>query len=356
MFGCAAVVVALGLLNGALGRSAASAPARATTKPERAPSREAPGDRHAAAATRAGNVAAPARSPETARGKTWMTLAWGGGPGQLGRELPREGSPIGPMSVAVDAKGRALVVDPVNGRVVRFGRDGKPELTIPVAPTAQDVAVAANGSILVLDRHGERSVAIFDEHGAPSGKLDLVGEGIATPGVVTGVFVDGDDVYAETKHDGLVRLGTIDGAPVDARARVPGRPSRDGKSFLRAGLANRQTGSAWIGSIDRANGEERYLREVRFAGTLRTIELLDSDRSGTVYLGVTVTDGAGKTTLDLACVDATTGARIGGATLPVNELPDETFRDLTVLDEGGVLYAERTTAGVTYERFGCEGP
>jgi hypothetical protein len=45
---------------------------------------------------------------------------------------------------------------------------------------------------------------------------------------------------------------------------------------------------------------------------------------------------------------------VGSAVLPANTLPDETFRDLTVLDGGGVVYAVRTEAGVSYERYDCE--
>ena len=39
--------------------------------------------------------------------------------------------------------------------------------------------------------------------------------------------------------------------------------------------------------------------------------------------------------------------------LPVNTMPEETFRDLTVLDDGGVLYAIRSNDGVSYRRFDC---
>ena len=41
--------------------------------------------------------------------------------------------------------------------------------------------------------------ALYDESGALIGNLPLEGEGVATPGDVTGVFVDGDDVYADRK-------------------------------------------------------------------------------------------------------------------------------------------------------------
>ena len=38
---------------------------------------------------------------------------------QVGRDRPKEGNPEGPMSFAVDGRGRMHVLDQVNGRVVR---------------------------------------------------------------------------------------------------------------------------------------------------------------------------------------------------------------------------------------------
>lgn len=35
-------------------------------------------------------------------------------------------------------------------------------------------------------------------------------------------------------------------------------------------------------------------------------------------------------------------------------MPEESFRDLVVLDEGGVVFTHRTEEGVTYEQLVCE--
>jgi len=56
----------------------------------------------------------------------------------------------------------------------------------------------------------------------------------------------------------------------------------------------------------------------------------------------------------LHCLDPMTGEPNGGAVLPANTLPEESFRDLVVLDEGGVIQALRTETGVSYTRWDCE--
>src|SRR4051794_21224892 len=66
----------------------------------------------AAILPRAASTGAP---PAVVRAK------WGSGPGELGRDRPKEGNPEAPMSVTVDGEGRAVVLDQVNGRIVRFG-------------------------------------------------------------------------------------------------------------------------------------------------------------------------------------------------------------------------------------------
>jgi hypothetical protein len=35
-------------------------------------------------------------------------------------------------------------------------------------------------------------------------------------------------------------------------------------------------------------------------------------------------------------------------------MPEETFRDMIVLDGGGVLYSMRTEQGVTLQRYDCD--
>lgn len=258
------------------------------------------------------------------------------------------------MSLAHDAKGRVYVLDQVNGRVVRHGLDGKAEATSDLRlRSAQDIAVAADGSMAVLDRLGDKAIAFYDEGGALRGQLPLAGEGVEETGLLTGVFIDGKDVYVEREHGTLVNIGDTAGNPAEPRKEIPGRPTRDGTGFLNAGITDAATGRAWVSVIDRATGDHRFTRELRMKAELRSIRLLDSDKSGTIYLATEMHIDPAEEWILLQCLDSIKGVPIGTAVLPVSTMPEETFRDLTVLDDGGVVLAHQTEQGVTYQTYEC---
>jgi hypothetical protein len=289
--------------------------------------------------------------------ETFFKAGWGSSrTDEFGRSRPEEGNPEAPMSVALDGKGRMFVLDQVNGRVVRVGADGKPEGILPLKQqeAAQDIAVADDGSAAVLDRFSSKSVVLYDEKGNVRGEIPLEGESIEEPGSVTGVFTDGKDVYVEKEHGSLVRIGTTDGQPIGDRGEIPGRPSRDGLSFLHAGIIDAPAGRMYLSSIERATMKHRFTRELKQGGEIRGILLLDSDKAGTIYLATHVArEGEGEGVV-LTCLEPLKGYPVGSAALPVNTMPEETFRDFAVLDEGGVVYALRTEAGVTYLKYDCQ--
>lgn len=261
---------------------------------------------------------------------------------------------MGPMSVAVDSKGRVYILDEINGRVVRRGADGRTETTFNLDQrTPEDIVVAADGSLAVLDRHGDQDVALYDASGAEQGKLPLVGSGISDPGDVTSILVDGNDVYAELEHNQLVKLGDTRGNPADPRTKLTGRPSRDGTALLSAVILDAALGRARVTSTERATGAVRFNRVLALSPVIHQILLLDSDRTGTVYFAAEVQHPGAPATVMLSCLDGATGAVTGGAVLPANTLPEESFRDFAVLDDGGVIYALRSPQGVTYQRYNC---
>lgn len=312
------------------------------------------------------SVARPRAKPPTSTGdrssgngsesdNVHVSAPWGGGQGNLGRERPSEASPSGPMSFAVDGSGRVSVLDQVNGRMVRFDEDGNVEATFPVdRPTAQDMALGADGSAAVLDRFGGKDVALYDADGNNIGNLPLAGEGIDKPGVVTGVFVDGNDVYVEKEHGPLVLLGDTSGATAQIRHEVPGRPTRDGRGYVTAGITDAPTGRAYVAYNERPSKEHRFTRELRLGSRIWSIVLLDTDLSGTIYFAAEIDDEGSENVVLLTCLDPETGAPTGSALLPANTLPEETFRDLVVRDGGGVVQALRTEEGVTYTEYACE--
>jgi hypothetical protein len=313
-------------------------------------------------------IARPPRGKRTAplsgddvgakEGESWMRLSvpWGGGSGALGRDDPGEGSPSAPMSFYVDHEGHMYVLDQVNGRIVRFGADGKVDANMQIDRlTAQDMAPTNDGGVAVLDRFGGHDVGLYDANGNLTGSLPLVGEGIDDEGDVTGVFVDGDDVYAEVEHATLVKVGDTSGNVAASRDELPGRPSRDGESFLKAGIIDPDAGRVYVVSNVRPSGEMRFTRELRFGAPTYQLLLLDTDLSGTIYLAAEVQEEGGEGSIvSLQCLDKNNGEPIGSAVLPANVSPEETVRDLAVLDEGGVVYAQRTADGITYEKYNCE--
>jgi len=329
------------------GRPAVSSSAPRSVAALRAPNRAAAPARTVSAAT----APAPAAQPQG----PVLTASWGGGRDQLGRDRPAEGSPVGPMSFAADARGRLLVLDNVNDRVVRRGPDGKTEAVVPIqAGYPEDVAWADDGSMAVLDRFRDKSVSLYDADGKPLGTLALEGAGIPDAGSVTALVVDGKDVYAERAHGPLVKLGSTSGEPAAERSEIPGRPSRDGRSFLSAGIVEAPNGRAYVSSTDRATRAHRYTRELRLELPIRHLSLLDSDRAGTVYFAAELERSDTESEIRIVCLEPEHGEPTGTATVPANVLPEESLRDLVALPGGGVLYALRTEQGVSYSKVECE--
>lgn len=289
-----------------------------------------------------------------------VRAAWGSGPNELGRTRPSEGNPEAPMSFATDALGRSFVLDQVNGRIARYDKDGKPLdsfLTTQQAP--QDLALGPEGNALVLDRLVDKTVAVIGPDGRLLGELPVEGRGIEEGGGVTGVFVDGTDVYVEREHGDLVRIGDTEGNVDEERPEVPGRPSRDGQSFLNAGIVEVLSGRVYVNSVERPSLEHRFTRELRMGAPTPGIVLLDTDLRGNIYLGLLLELGAAgpedepRPSIRVLCLSPADGQPWGSADLPVSSMPEETFRDLVVLDEGGLLYAFRGESGVSYQRYEC---
>lgn len=285
----------------------------------------------------------------------FFSAKWGGGRmDELGHSRPSEANPEAPMSLTVDGQGRMYVLDQVNGRVLRVGADGKPLGVIPLKQqeAAQDIAIAKDGSVAVLDRYSSKSVVMYDQQGNPLGEIQLQGEGLEETGLATGLFVDGNDVYVEKEHGPLVRVGTTDGKPATDRGEIPGRPSRDGTIFINAGVIDVAAGRMYVSAIDRATMQHRFTRELRQGAAIHGILMLDSDKLGTIYLA-TQLDQNGSEVVILTCLEPLKGFPTGNVQLPVNTLPEETFRDFAVLDDGGVIYSVRTEQGVSYQRYDC---
>jgi hypothetical protein len=172
---------------------------------------------------------------------------------------------------------------------------------------------------------------------------------------MTGLFVDGDSVYAEREHQQLVKIGTTDGKADTLRDEIPGRPSRDGSFFVNAYLQQQPRDAVFVNAATRKPEAHRFTRKIALGWEATGIVGLDTDRAGIIYLAVigsTTGDESGAT-VSLYCLEPEHGEPIGMTSLPANTLPEETFRDLAVLDGGGAMYVVRRESGVEITRVDC---
>jgi hypothetical protein len=295
----------------------------------------------------------PTAAPTT---NVFANEKWGSGLDELGRLTGKESNPEAPMSLAPGANGGVVVLDQVNGRLVKLGPDGKPIGEVRTTLNApQDLAVGKDGTTAVLDRLADKSVQILGPDGKVLGALPVEGKGIPEGGSVTGVFVDGDKVYVEREHQQLVLIGDTSGRPSDARTEIPGRPTRDGKAYLNAWIDSPPTTSFYVTSTNREPQEHRFTRQVTLMETAIGLLLLDTDHAGIIYVGALGEAVDGTQSIVLVCLEPLHGEILGETTLPPSTMPEETFRTLIVQDGGGVMYALPTEGGEEILRADCRG-
>lgn len=283
-----------------------------------------------------------------------LMAPWGGSsPNQVGRDRPMEGNPEGPMSLVTGPKGELFVLDQVNKRIVRVGEDGKPlpPLALPM-DGVQDMTLAADGNLVLLDRLVNKSVVVMGPDGQTIAKYPLEEETVGETGMLTGVFTDGTDIYVEKEHGTLVSIGSTKGGKT-TKKELLGRPSRDGKLLLSAGITDGSAGRIYCSAINRSTNDHEFTREYRMTGMVSTLLLLDSDKGGTIYLASELLAGEQGAVVVLMCLEPQKGSPIGVVELPANIIPEESMRDFSVLDSGGVVYARRTDNGVSYEKYDC---
>ncbi len=348
--GAAVVVVAGLLLYGITSRSGSSSAHAPKSGVDDASARftgddGAPGPVASSEPLEANEVFADA-GPRDSGPNALVIARWGSGRGELGRDRPQEGNPEGPMSLVLAGRD-LLVLDQVNGRLARYDAKGRLLSTSDAPTTAQDLAVAKDGTVAMVDRLVNKSITLVDPSGRKIGELPLTR--VPESGLVTGVMVDGKDVYVEKEHGVLVLVGTTDGTPAD-EGELSGRPSKDGALLLTAGLSSKPQGRAYVNAFDRKAQALRFARTILFPRPSQAIVLLDSDAKGTIYLGVAAGDPGDA---HVACLDPGDGHVLGRVVLPLSHTPEEAFRDFTVGDDGTIAFAVRTEDGVQYRTATC---
>ena len=166
--------------------------------------------------------------PAAATSSTVLVKAsWGSGPGQIGRSQPAEANPEVAASFSATSDGDLVVLDKVNGRIVRYSRDGRLKGSIAAPLTEpQELLVGSDGSMLVMDRLVDERVAVLDPNGKELGQIPITGDGLKYGGSATGLFEDEDGIYVENEHSQVIRIGDREGNP------DPERPTLDGRARL----------------------------------------------------------------------------------------------------------------------------
>lgn len=271
-----------------------------------------------------------------------IRAGWGSALGQVGHSLMSEGNPEGPMSF-VRAGDDLLVLDQVNRRVVRYDKNGRPIGSFETTLTTQDINVAKDGSVVMLDRLVDKRVRIVDRNGKPRGELPLPAD-MKETGKVTGVFTDDKNVYVEQGHGALVGIGTLDGQPLTEKTILTGRPSKSGKLLISAALVgNRLT----VNAFDREANKLRYTRVIPFK-TVREVVLVDTDAKDVVYVAASEEEK-----VNLACLDPGDGHVLGRLTLEMSMVPEETFKAYSVADDGTITSSFMTEDGAEYHTEKC---
>jgi hypothetical protein len=350
--GAAAIAVALLLLQW---RAGGAAMVVAPTAPSANPLPAASSKASSSHATAPGDTSARVAVPVSA-GKVVISGGYGSGDGQVGRRREAESNPEAPMAVAAGPNGQLAIVDQVNRRILRY-KDGKLVGTVSTGgDTVQDVAFARDGKMLVLDRLVDGNVQIYGADGKLVNEVSLAGKGVTEGGGVTGVFSDDDGIYVERDHESVVRIADASGKSDPNRPEVVGRPSRDGRLYLAAEIADGQNGDVLVSAVDRS-GQPAWKQPIHLGIPIVHIITLDSDAAGMVYLAVDVgheTASAPFQIYDehiLVARLGSGGAPRGMLSLPPLPTADESFRPITVDDDGSIYLMAAGDNGLAVTRY-----
>lgn len=275
---------------------------------------------------------------------------WSSSPSGLGRIARTEGNAEGPASLAAGPDGQTLVVDAVNGRILLLRGAGEPRSVKAPLAAIQDVVALPSGGFALLDRLVDRQLALVDREGHVFAKIPLPPQA-GEPGLLTGVFANREVVCLEREHGACVPVATPKGDPAPSDRELPGRLASDGASVLHAGIVAPGSARVSFSRSDASPFVHRYTRELTFEGPVRSLEFLDANAAGELYVAV-VLEGAPEAILVL-CLATANGAERGRQALPASTLPDEITRSFAVMPDGGFLYLHRTVDGADLRRYRC---
>ena len=278
---------------------------------------------------------------------------WGDGPDQLGKRMPENGAPEGPMSFFVTDDGASFILDQVNKRLLLV-RDGKAAGSIDIgSDTYQELAVQHDtGRLFLLDRLAAKRVDVLDETGNRLSGIPIEGRGVPEGGGVTGLFLHQDGVYVEYEHSSLVRIAGSDGRPDATRATFMGRPSPDGSMFVTARIEHP---SGVVLQVQAKGSDAAAPVVVSFPKRIAYIMDLAFDTHNRIYLAARLLDpvaappGEPPLEQDEVVSFDQAGHELSRLSLPDPE-PDfeaEQFRSIRIGSDGSVYQLVLSSQGAT---------
>jgi hypothetical protein len=295
------------------------------------------------------------QAPRGPEGEIIVSAPWGSGPGEIGRTRPSEGAPEGPMSFAMDARGRIHVLDQVNSRIQIFEKGKEPRAVPLPSDTYQDIEIDSRGNTVVLDRLVTGTIAFIDDAGTISHSVPIVGPGVPEGGGVTALLARADGVWVEVEHTTSVRVADASGAPDRERPIVQGRPSADGSARLSASLAGPSGASVGVASV--AGTADPVQASVAFPMPVVGLHALESDQQGRVYLAANLLREGPAPAFDIleeremVVVLSRAGLEIGRFDIAPPQGPEEQLRPIRVAADGSIYQLVCRERGATVERF-----
>jgi hypothetical protein len=215
-----------------------------------------------------------------------------------------------------------------------------------------------------MDNLRDNSVAVLTPDGRLMGDLPVPGKNLERGGQAIGVFADSSGVYVERGQGMAVRVGDVVGNVDPDRPLLDGRPSRDGGSLLSMAVIQVQAGRFWVRSLDAVTQRMKFMREYVLPTPILQLSLLDSDRTGRIYVAAQVgrelpinpatreSGGWVDQSVQLLCLSPM-GEVQKVLSLPANTLAEESVRDLAVREDGVIFYMHRTQEGVRILQYSC---
>lgn len=294
-----------------------------------------------------------------AKQKTWVRAEYGEGEHMLGyTPIPPGGAgeSRAPQGFTITSDGELLVLDSEKKRLLWFDADAQIKRTLALEGLVMpaDVAVAADGTIAVMDHEGlhTKGTLLLAPNGKVKSMLPQSGGGM-----ITELYAVGADILGYAGN--TIKLGETSGAPshetpglYQQDGTIPGRVAPDRRTVIDASIHSRQDGIAYV-TVLRSDPPEHVfsrLYSVPVKDRLSGIEYVQSDNAGTIYLVLYYDDA-----MVLVCIEGGSGDPLGSVALPMSDdVTGTAFKQFTVnREQGGLVYHRLLEGASSFEVYDC---